>query len=241
MRSHPIPKDRRSAAGRAVLDGRTVHIPDVLADPEYELTGRARIGAFRTLLGVPLMREGTPIGVIVLQRQTVRPFTDKQIELVTMFADQAVIAIENARLFDEVQARTHELARSVEELRALGEVSQAVNSTLDLETVLTVGAPNDGTNSLTRGRSGSACERASVDTARARSLPALMYSIDAGMVSKPSCTCPARRSVKAGAFPRYCTWTTSIPVIALNNSPARWLEVPAPGDSTLILPGLALA
>ena len=82
------------------------------------------------------MREGTPIGVIILWRKRVRPFTKKEIELVETFADQAVIAIENVRLFDEVQARTRELARSVGELRALGEVSQAVNSTLDLETVL---------------------------------------------------------------------------------------------------------
>src|SRR5215470_6935121 len=82
------------------------------------------------------MRENTPIGVIVLWRKQLHPFTDKQIELVTTFADQAVIAIENVRLFDEVQARTGELARSVEELQALGEVSQAVNSTLDLQTVL---------------------------------------------------------------------------------------------------------
>ena len=89
---------------------------------------------FRTVLGVPLLREGRPIGVIALLRANVRPFTDKQIELVTIFADQAAIAIENVRLFNEVQTRTRELARSVE---ALGEVSQTVNSTLDLETVLT--------------------------------------------------------------------------------------------------------
>ena len=89
------------------------------------------------MLGVPLMREGSPIGVFVLSRREVRPFTQKQIELVTTFADQAVIAIENVRLFDEVQARTRELSQSVEELRALGEVSQAINSTLDVENVLT--------------------------------------------------------------------------------------------------------
>jgi signal transduction histidine kinase len=89
------------------------------------------------MLAVPLLREGLPIGVLHLLRTVVRPFTDKQIELIETFADQAVIAIENVRLFDEVQERTRELARSVEELHALGEVSQAVNSTLDLETVLT--------------------------------------------------------------------------------------------------------
>ena len=108
----------------------------MLADPEFTFLEGTKRGGCRTLLGVPLMREGSPIGVIVLQRKTVHPFTDKQIELVTTFADQAVIAIENVRLFDEVQARTRELARSVEELRALGDVTQAVNSTLDLQTVL---------------------------------------------------------------------------------------------------------
>ena len=137
MRERPIVPGRGTVLGRAVIDRRAIHVHDVEVDPEYTLTEGARIAGFRTVLGVPLLREGTPIGVIILSRSTVRPFTNKQIELATTFADQAVIAIENVRLFDEVQARTRELAQSVDELRALGEVSQAVNSTLDLETVLT--------------------------------------------------------------------------------------------------------
>ena len=135
-RAHPIVPTGGSVLGRAVLEGRAVQRADIQAELNYVLIEGARIGGFRTVLGVPLMRDGTPIGVIMLTRSQVRPFTDKQVELVTTFADQAVIAIENVRLFDEVQARTRELAQSVEELRALGEVSQAVNSTLDLETVL---------------------------------------------------------------------------------------------------------
>jgi GAF domain-containing protein len=105
-------------------------------DPEYKRLDVQQKAGFRTTLGVPLLREGSPIGVVNLLRRTVQPFTQKQIELVTTFADQAVIAIENARLFEEVQARTRELTKSVEELQALGEVTQAVNSTLDLQTVL---------------------------------------------------------------------------------------------------------
>jgi GAF domain-containing protein len=137
MEIHAIPVGRGSVAGRTLLEGKTVQIPDVFADPEYKLTESAKIAGFRTTLGVPLLREGTPIGVITLQRKAVQRFTDKQIELVQTFADQAVIAIENVRLFDEVQTRTNELSQSVEELRALGEVGQAINSTLDVETVLT--------------------------------------------------------------------------------------------------------
>jgi PAS domain S-box-containing protein len=132
----PFEAGRGTVVGRAVLECKPVQVSDVLADPDYTLRDVQEKEGFRTLLGVPLLREGNPIGVIVLMRRTVRPFTDKQIELVTTFADQAVIAIENVRLFEEVQARTSELARSVGELRALGEVGQAVNSTLDVETVL---------------------------------------------------------------------------------------------------------
>ena len=126
-----------SAHGRALLEGRIIHIPDVQADANYTWAEVAKtLGGYRTILGVPLLREGSPIGVMSLTRFEVRPFTDKQIELVSTFADQAVIAIENVRLFEEVQARTRELSQSVEELRALGDVTQAVNSTLDLQTVL---------------------------------------------------------------------------------------------------------
>jgi GAF domain-containing protein/CheY-like chemotaxis protein len=136
LSEHPISPDRGSLIGRTAVERRTVHIPDCLADPEYTLHEYARVGKHRSMLGVPLLREGVPIGVIGLLRTSVAPYTDKQIELVTTFADQAMIAIENVRLFDEVQARTRELSRSVEELRALGEVGQAISSTLDLQTVL---------------------------------------------------------------------------------------------------------
>jgi GAF domain-containing protein len=136
-KSLPVEIDRGTITGRTLLEGKVVQIPDVEEDSEYAWRDAQKHEGFRTLLGIPLLREAIPIGVISLMRRSVRPFTDKHIELATTFADQAVIAIENVRLFDEVQARTRELSQSVEELKALGDVSQAVNSTLDLETVLT--------------------------------------------------------------------------------------------------------
>jgi GAF domain-containing protein/two-component sensor histidine kinase len=127
VRNTPIPLARTTIAGRALLEGNTIHIPDAQAD--RELTFKAiSVGGIRTALGVPLIREGTPIGAIVLSRRSIRPFTKKQIELVTTFADQAVIAIENVRLFDEVQARTRELTEALEQQTATSEVLRVISS-----------------------------------------------------------------------------------------------------------------
>jgi two-component system, NtrC family, sensor kinase len=133
-----IPIDRDHIPARAIIDRQTLHIDDLAAVPEDDLPARfARSVGVRTVLATPMLREGIPIGTIHIRRLEVRPFTEKQIKLLETFASQAVIAIENVRLFKELEARTSELTRSVGELRALGEVGQAVSSTLDLETVLT--------------------------------------------------------------------------------------------------------
>jgi GAF domain-containing protein len=110
-----------------LLEGKTVQIPDVLADAEYSMLETQQKAGYRTTLGVPLLREGSPIGAIGLTRTQVNPFTDKQIELVTTFADQAVIAIENVRLFDEVQKRTAELQESLEYQSATSEVLNVIS------------------------------------------------------------------------------------------------------------------
>jgi signal transduction histidine kinase/CheY-like chemotaxis protein len=112
MESHPLQPDRGSATGRVVLEGKTIHVVDTQSDPEYTLTHTIEFADVRTVLGVPLLREGVPIGVLILTRQIVHPFTDKQIELATTFADQAVIAIENVRLFDEIQDKSRLLAEA---------------------------------------------------------------------------------------------------------------------------------
>jgi signal transduction histidine kinase len=106
---HPLWPDRGSVTGRVALEGKPIHVPDVLADPEYQVAGYQQALGYRTLLGVPLLREGTAIGIFALARNQVNPFTDKQIELVATFADQAVIAIENVRLFDEIQDKSRQL------------------------------------------------------------------------------------------------------------------------------------
>jgi len=115
---HPFTAGTSSTTSRVALEGKPIHNPDVLADPNYRASEYQRLGNYRTMLGIPLLREGAPIGVFILTRELVRPFADRQIELVTGFADQAVIAIENVRLFDQVQERTKQLSLSLEELSA---------------------------------------------------------------------------------------------------------------------------
>ncbi|HEU4367288.1 MAG TPA: response regulator, partial [Methylomirabilota bacterium] len=136
--TRPIARD--SVTGRAICDRDIVHVPDLVAIARTEfaaIQANTERAGIRATLGVPLMREGVAIGALAIYRTEVRPFTPKQIQLVKTFADQAAIAIENVRLFQELQARTAQLTRSVGELEALGEISQAVSSTLDLDTVLT--------------------------------------------------------------------------------------------------------
>jgi two-component system NtrC family sensor kinase len=137
MQSWPLVPERGTLIGRTLLEGRTVHIPDVLTDPEYTAATAQQLGKFRTILGVPLLREGTAIGVFMIARSAQKPFTEKQIELVTTFADQAVIAIENARLFDEVQARTEDLRESLQQQTATADVLKVISrATFDLQAVL---------------------------------------------------------------------------------------------------------
>jgi GAF domain-containing protein len=117
LRDHPISKSRETFIGRVFMDGKVAHLPDVLRDPEYNFGAGPELGGYRAALAVPLMRDGAVEGVLSLARPEPGPFTDRQIELVETFADQAVIAIENARLFGEVQERTRELSLSLNELR----------------------------------------------------------------------------------------------------------------------------
>src|SRR5262249_16002737 len=135
-RTLPIRPGRGAAAGRALLECKIVNLPAVRADAEYIWTEARKFGGFRTVLAVPMLREGSPIGVLTLTRTEVRPFTDKQIELVTTFADQAVIAIENVRLFEAEQQRTRELSESLEQQTATSDVLRVISSSPgDLELV----------------------------------------------------------------------------------------------------------
>jgi two-component system, NtrC family, sensor kinase len=134
----PWPIHETSIVARCIADRAVVHIPDTDSDPSLNQSMRdlARTRGWRSILTAPMLRDGRPIGAINITRAEASPFSPAEIELIQTFADQAVIAIENARLLSELQARTQELTRSVGELQALGEVGQAISSTLDLQTVL---------------------------------------------------------------------------------------------------------
>jgi GAF domain-containing protein len=145
MHSLQLKPNRGMISGRAALEGRIIHIHDVLADPEFTLSGTPELGGFRTALGVPLIREGRPIGSIFLTRPTVDPFTPQQINLVATFADQAVIAIENSRLFEAEQARTKELQESLEYQTATSDVLEVIStSPNDVKPVLEAIAATSG-------------------------------------------------------------------------------------------------
>ena len=131
---YPTSPSRESVFGRAVMECRTIHVPDVLADPEYNRPQLQNFVAVRAMLGVPLIRDGVPVGVFTLQRRDPQPYSQQQIDLVTTFADQAVIAIENVRLFEEVQARTEELSESLQQQTATADVLKVISrSAFDLQ------------------------------------------------------------------------------------------------------------
>jgi len=127
IKRNPIAPGRSTLVGRTALTAHTVHLPDCLADSEYRWFESQKIGGFRTMLGAPLLREGSPIGVLALTRSRVQPFSDSEIALVRTFADQAVIAIESVRLFDEVRARTRDLSEALEQQTATSEVLRVIS------------------------------------------------------------------------------------------------------------------
>src|SRR5262249_407303 len=128
MERIPFKPGRGSVTGRALLERKTVHIVDAQTDPEYKLSKAQKLGGYRSMIGAPLLREGTPIGVFGLARNSVRPFTEKQMGLLTTFADQAVMAIENVGLLEEVQSRTTELSEALEQQTATSEVLRVISS-----------------------------------------------------------------------------------------------------------------
>jgi signal transduction histidine kinase len=149
-RNIPVEPDRGNVSGRALLEGRSVHIPDIFTDPEYTFTEAQELGGVRTGLGVPMLREGVPIGVFALARSDVRPFTDKQIELVSTFADQAAIAIENVRLFEEIQDKSRQLeAASQHKSQFLANMSHELrtplNAIIGLTEMMVINAARFGT------------------------------------------------------------------------------------------------
>ena len=137
VRQHPIRPGRHSGAARSALERRTIHIPDVLSDPDYTY-GAKNVEAIRTVLGVPILKGDDLLGVMMIYHLEVRPFSDRQIALVETFADQAAIAIENVRLFDEVKARTEDLRESLQQQTATADVLKVISrSAFDIRTVLT--------------------------------------------------------------------------------------------------------
>ena len=135
--SYPAPPSRGGGTARAVLSRNVVYIPDIRMDDEYRLEALAKAADYLSVLAVPMLLDSKPIGVVVVTGAEAGAFSERQIELLQTFADQAVIAVQNVRLFNELETRTAELSGSVDQLTALGEVGRAVSSTLDLETVLT--------------------------------------------------------------------------------------------------------
>jgi signal transduction histidine kinase len=146
----PVERGSGTATGRALLEGRVIHIADVLADPDYTWAEAQKLGGYRTVLAVPMLREGIPTGVLTLTRSEVRPFTEKQTELVSTFADQAAIAIENVRLFDEIQEKSRQLQLASENKSAFvssmsHELRTPLNAIIGLTDMLVTNAGRFGT------------------------------------------------------------------------------------------------